>query len=89
MFKKIWNWFLRSHRWQHLLLGMLIGLGCNGWYMTEYVGCGVSGALEFKDYKYHQGWDWIDFVLTLIGVNLGYLVRWDILKMTGWKINLP
>jgi len=74
--KKIIKWFLKSHRWQHLLLGILIGLGSNSWYCTEYVALGISGALEFKDYKYNQGWDWIDFSLTFIGVNLGYLIRY-------------
>lgn len=74
--KKLWTWFLASHRWQHLTLGMAVGLLPSGWYDTEVLACGVAGSLEFKDYKYQQGWDWIDFLLTVLGVNIGHGVRY-------------
>lgn len=73
--KKLWTWFLASHRWQHLLGGIVIGLLSDGWYCAALAGCGTAGALEFKDYKYKQGWDWVDFAITLAGVALGYTIR--------------
>lgn len=74
--KRIIEWLKESHRLQHLLLGVLIGFGSNGWYCTEYVAMGVAGSLEFKDYKYENKWDWIDFALTVVGVNMGYTIRY-------------
>ena len=74
--KKVINWLKASNRWKHLLLAFLVGLGCNGWYCAEYTGLGVAGAMEFKDWQWGGKPDWIDFALTVIGVNAGYLVRY-------------
>ena len=74
--KKVINWLKASNRWKHLLLAFLVGLGCDGWYCAEYTGMGVAGAMEFKDWAHGGKWDWIDFLLTVIGVNAGYLVRY-------------
>ena len=65
----------KSNRWKHLLGGVILGIGTNDWYCAEYTGVAVAGALELKDKLHDNEWDWIDFVLTLVGVNLGYLVR--------------
>jgi hypothetical protein len=59
-----------------LLLAFLVGLGCDGWYCAEYTGMGVAGAMEFKDWQWGGKPDFIDFLLTVIGVNAGYLVRY-------------
>lgn len=72
---EIIKWFKASHRIQHLLCGVAVGFGANDWYCAEYVGIGVAGALEFKDYQYGGKPDVIDFALTVVGVNLGYLIR--------------
>lgn len=74
--KKVFNWLKASNRWKHLLLAFLVGLGCNGWYCAEYTGFGVAGAMEFKDWQWGGKPDFIDFLLTVIGVNAGYLVRY-------------
>ena len=73
--KKIWQWLKNSNRLKHLLLGAGVGLGANDWYCAEYVGIGVAGSLEFKDYQWGGKPDWIDFTLTFVGVNIGYLLR--------------
>lgn len=74
--KKIINWILQSNRYKHLGLGILCGLLSNSWYATEYCGIGVAGALEFKDKQHGDKWDWIDFILTVIGFNIGYTIRY-------------
>lgn len=79
MIKNLLLIFLDSHRPQHFLLGMLIGLLSNSWYCTEYTGLGVSGALEFKDKSHGGKWDWLDFLVTLLGINTGYLIRLGII----------
>ena len=73
--KRIIEWILASNRLNHLSGGYVVGLGADDWYCAEYVGFGVAGALEFKDYQWGGKPDWIDFVLTVAGVNLGYLTR--------------
>lgn len=73
--KKFWEWLKESHRWLHILLGLLIGFGANGWYCAAYVGIGVAVTSELKDKLWGGVWDWIDFSLTLGGVAIGYTIR--------------
>ena len=74
--KRIWQWLKDSNRLKHLVGGVAVGLGANDWYCTEYVGIGVAGSLEFKDYQWGGKPDWIDFTLTFVGVNIGYTIRY-------------
>ena len=74
--KRIWQWLKDSNRLKHLLLGVGVGLGANDWYCAEYVGIGVAGSLEFKYYQWGGKPDWIDFMLTFVGVNIGYTIRY-------------
>jgi len=74
--KRIWQWLKESNRIKHLVGGVAVGLGANDWYCAEYVGIGVAGSLEFKDYQWGGKPDWIDFTLTFVGVNIGYTIRY-------------
>lgn len=74
--KKIWQWLEDSKRPKHLLLGVGVGLGADDLYCAEYVGIGVAGSLEFKDYQWGGRPDWIDFAFTFVGVNIGYTIRY-------------
>lgn len=74
--KKAWEWLKSSHRLLHFLIGTLVGFGANSWYCAEYVGISVAGAMEFKDWQWGGKPDWLDALLTVAGVNMGYLVRW-------------
>ena len=74
--KRIWQWLKESNRIKHLVGGVAVGLGANDWYCAEYVGVGVAGSLEFKDYQWGGKPDWIDFTLTFVGVNIGYTIRY-------------
>lgn len=73
--KKIIEWLLASNRLKHIVGGVLIGVGANDWYCAEYAGIGVAGAMELKDYLWGGKPDWIDFSLTVLGVNIGYGLR--------------
>ena len=77
--KKIWNWLKDSNRVKHLGYGALVGFGANSWYCAEYAGIGVAGALELKDHLWGGKPDWVDFVLTVAGVNIGYTIRYFVL----------
>jgi len=57
-------------------LGVAVGLGADDWYCAEYVGIGVAGSLEFKDYQWGGKPDWINFTFTFVGVNIGYTIRY-------------
>lgn len=74
--KRIWQWLKDSNRLKHLVGGVAVGLGANDWYCAEYVGICVAGSLEFKDYQWGGKPDWIDFMLTFVGVNIGYTIKY-------------
>ena len=82
--QRILQWFSESHRWQHLLGGILIGLGADDLYCAVYAGIGIAAALELKDYLWGGRPDWVDFLLTLAGVAIGYSLRLWLLTLLGW-----
>ena len=74
--KEILNWLKKSNRWKHLLGGIAIGFGSDNWYCTEYTGILVAGSLELKDKLWGGKIDIIDFILTVVGANIGYLLKY-------------
>lgn len=73
--KKIIEWLKKSHRWMHLLIGLLIGFGAMSVYCAAYAGIGVAVTSELKDKLWGGLWDWIDFILTIVGVAMGYVIH--------------
>jgi hypothetical protein len=73
--KKVWNWIKASNRWKHIVGGVFIGMGADGWYCAGYAGVGVAAALELKDELWGGKWDWTDFGCTVAGVVVGQLTR--------------
>ena len=73
--KKVWSWLMASNRWKHIVGGVLIGMGADGWYCAMYSGVGVAAALELKDELWGGKWDWTDFGCTVVGVVVGQLTR--------------
>ena len=61
-FNWIKNWIMASNRYKHLIFGIIFGVIANSWYCCEYGA--VGGKIEI--------WD---FVTTIIGFNIGYLIR--------------
>ena len=82
---------IRSHRWQHLVCGFLVGLVFG--FGAALV---AAGALEFKDcqhdgYNARRGvqewrwkaWDWWDFGCTVVGGVIGFVGRIGIFSLFG------
>ena len=69
------NWFTESHRWQHLVGGIVIGiLSLGNWYTAAVTGIGIASALEFKDNSWGGRWDWLDWIITIAGVLIGFAI---------------
>ena len=64
--KKLWNWLKESNRWQHLLIGVMIGLLFDNLIGTSICALLVASALEYKDKAYGGKWDWVDLSLTIV-----------------------
>lgn len=73
--KKVIAWLKESHRWQHLVGGLAIGLAFDSNYCAALAGIGIASSLELKDKLWGGKWDWIDWALTLSGVIVGRLIR--------------
>lgn len=73
--KKIIEWLKESHRWMHLLIGLLIGFGATSIYCAAYAGIGVAITSELKDKLWGGIWDWWDFILTALSVAIGYVIH--------------
>ena len=73
---RIKEWLEKSNRWKHLVGGIAVGFGADDWYCCEYAGIGIAGALEFKDWQWGGKPDVVDFLLTVVGANIGYLLRY-------------
>lgn len=73
------NWFTESHRWQHLVGGIVIGiLSLGNWYTAAVAGIGIASALEFKDNSWGGRWDWLDWIITIAGVLIGFIICFTI-----------
>lgn len=75
----IMSFLTESHRWQHLIGGILIGLlSLGSWYAAALAGVGIASALEFKDRSWGGKWDWIDWIVTIAGVAIGFGISFTI-----------
>lgn len=81
IFKDFIIWISDSNRYKHLLYGVIIGLLANSWYSANYAGVFVAGAMELKDKLWGGKPDFVDFILTVIGFNIGYLIRFLIIDL--------
>ena len=75
----IMSFLSESDRWKHLLGGILIGLlSLGNWYTAALAGVGVASALELKDKLWYGNWDWIDWIVTIAGVAIGFGISFTI-----------
>lgn len=72
--KKIISWLKESHRLQHIVGGLAIGLLSDSNYCATLSGLVVASSLELKDKLWGGKWDWVDWALTLGGVIVGRLI---------------
>lgn len=75
LLKKCWEWLKTSNRGKHLGCGALVGFGADDLYCATYVGIIVSSALEYKDHSWGGKADIIDWLLTVVGVMIGFGIR--------------
>lgn len=75
------SWIKDSHHWQHIVLGLSIGVLSEDWYSTAVSAIPTASALEYKDKAYGNYWDWTDWCLTVGGATAGYLIKFLILKL--------
>lgn len=76
--KKVLDWLKASNRWKHIAGGMAIGLISDDWYCATLAGAGIASALEYKDYAHGGLWDWVDWSLTIVGVIVGFTLKFII-----------
>jgi hypothetical protein len=91
--KKIIKWLNTSNRGKHLLGGIAVGFLSKTVYTALYAGLGVASALEFKDKLWGGKWDWIDWIMTVVGVIIGQMllyqgVRYLCLGSINWGVSL-
>lgn len=71
--KEIIDWLKDSNRYKHLIGGIAIGILSDDWYCAGLAGVGIASAFEYKDRAWGGKWNWIDWVLTVAGVMVGFL----------------
>ena len=69
------SWLKESHRLQHVVGGLAIGLLSDSNYCATLSGLVVASSLELKDKLWGGKWDWVDWALTIGGVIVGRLIR--------------
>lgn len=83
--KKYFKWLLESNRPKHILVGFLIGvtLGITAAFSA-------AASAEMKDWLWNgkkggafgwikgNGFDWLDFIATMIGGLIGFSIRYFI-----------
>lgn len=78
--KKLWNWLRTSHRLEHIVLSVVIGLLFNNLIYTAICATLVGVSLEYKDKAYGCKWDWLDLTLTIVpalvinGIKMGLML---------------
>lgn len=70
------NWFLKSNRWKHFLFAIPIGL-----MFTILCVLGCASGMEFKDTQWGGKWDWIDWIMTIVGGLIGQIAQIFILML--------
>lgn len=63
-------WFKESNRDKHFLYAIPCGL-----IGTELFVAGIATGMEFKDKLYGNKWDWIDWLMTMVGGLIGQAIQ--------------
>ena len=73
--KKLIDWLSDSHRWVHIVIGLVLGVLADGWYCAGLCGGSVGGAMEGKDWQWGGKPDWVDFGLTFGSCIVSYYIK--------------
>ena len=64
------NFFTESNRDLHFFYAIPIGL-----LLTILCVIGLASGLEYKDKLYGNKWDWIDWIMTVLGGLVGQIIQ--------------
>lgn len=62
-------WLLESNRLKHFLYAIPIGF-----LLTILCVLGLASGMEFKDKLQAGGWDWLDWIATMLGGLIGQIL---------------
>lgn len=63
-------WILESNRIKHFMYAIPCAL-----FLTILCVIGLASGMEFKDWKYGNSWDWLDWLATILGGLVGQLLQ--------------
>lgn len=64
---KIFQFLKQSNRYKHIIGGFVVAFLALGAWPAIYAAIVAASCLEFKDYLYHNRWDWNDWLCTVAG----------------------
>ncbi len=71
---KIFKFLAASNRYKHLIGGFIVAMLAGSLYAAIYATIVAASCLELKDHLYHNPWDWVDWICTLIGGIIAAIV---------------
>ena len=81
--KKLLDFLKESNHYKHLIGGFVISILSLSAFNAIYSAIVAASCLELKD-KLHGGkWDWIDWLLTVLGGAISYVIYITILLVFG------
>lgn len=72
--KKILSFLKGSNRYKYLIGGILIGLLSMHTWTAIYSTIAVASCLELKNKLRGCYWDWLDWILTILGGSIASLI---------------
>lgn len=64
------SWFTESNRWKHFVYAIPIGL-----VFTILCVLGVATGMEYKDKLWGAYFDWLDWLVTMLGGMVGQALQ--------------
>lgn len=78
--KKLIEFLRASNRYKHLLGGFVVGLLALGVYPAVYSSVVAASCLELKDKLDGGIWDWVDWIITVVGGGIAAML-WFAIKL--------
>lgn len=71
---KIFSFLKKSNRYKHLIGGFLVGLCALSPWAAIYSAITAASCLELKDKLHGCPWDWLDWLLTVVGGGIAAII---------------
>lgn len=85
---KILSFLKQSNRYKHLVGGFIVGLPVLTPYAAIYAAAIAASCLELKDWLRGGRWDWVDWLLTMVGGGIAALI-FLIIQQEDWLLSVP